>query len=162
MVLDLAEVEPNPARDRVKVRFPIEEPREPEPPSAEHVEKAARLLPRAYRLALLVLDATGCRIGELEAARIDDLDEERRAWLVSRRRRQDAASPLGRAAARPVRGDDGATAAREDRDPESPLSPGVTADRLRTALGRACKIFELQPIRSHGAPTRTSCCRFGT
>jgi len=44
MVLDFAGVAPNPARDGVHVRLPIEEPREPEPPSAEHVEKAAWLL----------------------------------------------------------------------------------------------------------------------
>jgi integrase len=28
---------------------------------------------------------------------------------------------------------------REDRDPEAPLFPGVGADRLRTAIARACK-----------------------
>jgi integrase len=35
-----------------------------------------------YLLGLLVLDATGVRVGELEAARLGDLDEKRRAWLV--------------------------------------------------------------------------------
>jgi hypothetical protein len=34
MVLDLAGVAPNPARDRVQVRRPREEPEEPEPPAA--------------------------------------------------------------------------------------------------------------------------------
>jgi integrase len=29
--------------------------------------------------------------------------------------------------------------AREDRDPGAPLFPGVGADRLRTAIGRACR-----------------------
>jgi integrase len=29
--------------------------------------------------------------------------------------------------------------AREDRDPEAPLFAGVTADRLRMAIGRACR-----------------------
>jgi hypothetical protein len=33
-------------------------------------------------LGVLVLDATGVRVGELEAATIGDLDEERGAWLV--------------------------------------------------------------------------------
>jgi integrase len=28
---------------------------------------------------------------------------------------------------------------REDRDPDAPLLAGVTADRLRTAVGRACR-----------------------
>ena len=35
MVLDFAEISPNPARDRVKVKLPLEEPEEPEPPSAQ-------------------------------------------------------------------------------------------------------------------------------
>jgi integrase len=35
-----------------------------------------------YLLALLVLDATGARVGELEAATQGDLDEHRKAWLV--------------------------------------------------------------------------------
>jgi hypothetical protein len=79
MVLDFAGVSPNPARDRVQVRLPREEPEEPEPPSAEHVEAVAWLLPTPYLVALLVLDATGVRIGELEAAGLGDLDENRRA-----------------------------------------------------------------------------------
>jgi integrase len=29
--------------------------------------------------------------------------------------------------------------AREDRDPDAPLFAGVTADRLRMAIGRACR-----------------------
>ena len=53
MVLDCAGVQPNPARDRVQVRLPRQEPEEPEPPTAEHVEAVARLFPPAYRLALL-------------------------------------------------------------------------------------------------------------
>jgi integrase len=82
MVLDFAGISPNPARDRVQVRLPREEPEEPEPPSAEHVEAVAWLLPTSYLVGLLVLDATGVRIGELEAAKVGDLDENRRAWLV--------------------------------------------------------------------------------
>ena len=139
MVLDFAGVSPNPARDRVQVRLPREEPTEPEPPSAEHVEAAAWLLNPAYLLALLVLDATGARVGELEAARLGDLDEQRRAWLVraavakTRRPRWVELPPdifevlLER------------LPAREDRDPTAPLFAGATADRLRMAIGRACR-----------------------
>jgi hypothetical protein len=82
MVLDFAGISPNPARDRAHVRLPLAEPEEPEPPMAEHVETVARVLTPSYRLALLVLDTTGCRIGELEVARVGDLDEQRKAWLV--------------------------------------------------------------------------------
>ena len=65
-VLDFAGVKDNPARDRVHVRLPREEREEPSPPSAEQIEAVLRLMPRPYALAILVLDATGMRVGELE------------------------------------------------------------------------------------------------
>jgi hypothetical protein len=63
MILDFAGVQPNPARDRVRVKLPHEEKAELAPPTAEHVEAVHRLLAPAYRLPLLLLDATGLRIG---------------------------------------------------------------------------------------------------
>ena len=71
MVLDYAGIDPNPARDRRHVKLPMEEPGEMEPPSAEHVEAVAHFLTIPYLIALLVLDATGARVGELEAATIE-------------------------------------------------------------------------------------------
>jgi integrase len=139
MVLDFAGCSPNPARDRVQVRLPLEEPSEPEPPSAEHVEAVAWLLKPAYLLALLVLDATGARVGELEAARLGDLDESRQAWLVraavakTRRPRWVELPPdLFEALLERL-------PAREDRDPAAALFAGVTADRLRMAILRGCR-----------------------
>ena len=149
MVLDFAGVVPNPARDRVQVRLPREEPREIEPPTAAHVEAAARLLKPAYRLALLVLDSTGCRVGELEAARVGDLDEGRRAWLV---RAAVSKTRTSRWAAMP---DDlfavliEELPAREDRDPDAPLFGGVTADQLRMAIGRSCKLAGVPRFSPH-------------
>ncbi|MBA3366267.1 MAG: hypothetical protein H0U03_10870 [Actinobacteria bacterium] len=67
MALDHARIQPNPARDRLTVKLPREERRHVEPPTAAHVEAVIRLLPRRYRLAPLVLDATGIRVGELDA-----------------------------------------------------------------------------------------------
>ena len=49
MVLDHAGVTPNPARDRVRVRLPLEEPTEPEPPTADTIEAAAPMLTRRAR-----------------------------------------------------------------------------------------------------------------
>lgn len=66
-------------RRDLRVRLPLEEPDEVEPPVADAVEAVAWLLPVDYMLGVLVLDATGCRIGELAAARVGDLDESRRA-----------------------------------------------------------------------------------
>lgn len=138
MVLDFAGVSENAARDK-RVKLPLREPDEVEPPHADHVEAVAWLVAPRYLLALLALDATGARVGELHAATVGDLDEERKAWLVrakvSKTRR-----------ARWVRlPDDLFTAivakhpAREDRDPAAPLVDFGTTDALRVAIGRACR-----------------------
>ena len=66
MIFDYAEITPNPARDRARVRLPREDRVEVNPPTADHVLAVHAALPRRYRLPLLVLDATGMRLGELE------------------------------------------------------------------------------------------------
>jgi integrase len=73
----------NPVRDRMIVKMPREERHQVQPPTAEHVEAAVRLLPSRYRLATLVLDATGMRVGELEALSWGDLDEPRARWRIA-------------------------------------------------------------------------------
>ena len=140
MVLDFAEISPNPARNRTQVKLPLEEPDEMEPPSAEHVERVGHLLKPDYLLGLLALDATGCRVGELEAATIGDLDEDRQGWLV---RKEISKTRRARWVCLP---DDlwealyARLPAHEDRDVSAPLfGAGVTADRLRMAIGRACR-----------------------
>jgi integrase len=140
MVLDHFGVEPNPARDR-RVRLPLEEPEEVEPPAADAVEAVAWLLPVEYMLGVLVLvlDATGARIGELAAAKLGDLDENRKAWLVRakvaktrRARWVELPDDLYRVVVDRL-------PAREDRDLEAPLFAVGSADRLRMAVGRACR-----------------------
>src|SRR5205823_6011797 len=56
----------NPARDKRFVKLPHEQEEEINPPLAEHVLAAFKLMPFRYRLPLLVLDDTGMRISELE------------------------------------------------------------------------------------------------
>jgi len=68
MVLDHVAVRPNPARDR-RVKLRLEEPKEVEPPVADHVEAAAWMLAPSYVLGLLVLDATGARMASWRRAR---------------------------------------------------------------------------------------------
>lgn len=138
MVLDHVGASPNAARDR-RVKLPLEEPEEVEPPVAAHVEAVAWLLPAHYLIGLLVLDATGARIGEIEAARIGDLDESRRAWLVrakiaKTRRARWVELPSDLYSVLVDR-----LPAREDRDPAAPLFPIGSADNLRMAVGRACR-----------------------
>jgi integrase len=92
MIFGYAKVVPNPARDRTTIKLPREDKMELNPPTAEQVLAVHRLLAPAYRLPLLVLDATGMRVGELEALTWGDVDEPRRRWRVSQ-----AVAKIGRA-----------------------------------------------------------------
>jgi integrase len=65
------------------VKLPREVRPEVNPPTADHVAAVYRLLPRDYRLPLLVLDATGMRVGELESITWGDVDDSRSRWRVS-------------------------------------------------------------------------------
>jgi integrase len=133
MILDHEGVSPNPARDKVKVRLPREERPEIVPPTAEHVLAVHELLPSRYRLPLLVLDATGMRLGELEQLAWGDLDEPRQRWRVSR-----VASKTGRArwvGVPPVVFEAVcALVPREDRTPDRHVFQGFGGDRFRTAV----------------------------
>ncbi|MBA2741176.1 MAG: tyrosine-type recombinase/integrase [Actinobacteria bacterium] len=137
MVLDAAGIDPNPARDRLTVKLPRETKAEPQPPTAEHVLAVHRLLAPAYRLPLLVLDATGMRVGELEALTWGDVNETRSRWRISK-----AVAKTGRARyvtmPAPLFAAVLELCPRDDRTPERRVFQGVTADRLRTAIARAC------------------------
>jgi integrase len=146
-VFDFAKVEPNPTRDRT-VKLPRELRPEVNPPSAEHVEAVYHLLPSAYRLPLLVLDATGMRVGELEGLTWDDVDEPKRRWRVSR-----IVAKTGRArwVDVPVEIFEAVCALvpREDRVPARPVFQGFGADRFRTAISRACRAAGVPTFSPH-------------
>jgi integrase len=138
MVLDFAGVTPNPARGK-RVKLPREEPEEVQPPHADHVEAVGWILTVPYLIGLLALDSTGARVGEVAAAKVGDLDENRKAWLV-----RAAVSKTRRARWVQLPTDLFAVVvdrlpAREDRDPDARLFPIRSADRLRMAIGRACR-----------------------
>jgi integrase len=137
MILDHAGLAPNPARDRVKVKLPREEAVEPQPPTRDHIEAVFDLLPTRYRLPLLVLDATGMRLGELEQLTWGDVDELRSRWRIRK-----AASKTG--LARWVQVPPVVFAAvlelvpRDDRTPERRVFQGFGGDRFRTQIARSC------------------------
>jgi integrase len=140
-VLDFAGVKDNPARDRVHVRLPREEREEPTPPSAAQIEAVLPLMPPSYALAVLVLDATGMRVGELEEKGLacGDLDEPHTRWRV---RRAVEKGRRGRWVSLPPDLFASVLATlppREDRDPIRSVFPGLTQERFRTAIARACK-----------------------
>jgi integrase len=134
-VLDHAEVAPNPARG---VELPEKDVEEVRPPSADHIETVLGAVPARHRLALLTLEASGMRVGELERLTWGDVDEDAQRWRVSaartktrRSRWVDVPAPIFEAVLELL--------PREDRDLEARVFTESTADRLRTALARACR-----------------------
>jgi integrase len=125
----------NPARDKLTVKLPREERRHIEPPTAEHVGAVVHLLPTRYRLPPLVLDATGMRIGELEALTWGDVDEPRGRWRIatSKTGRPRWVTPPAVLYAAVLE-----LCPRDDRVPERPVFQGFGADRFRTAITRGC------------------------
>jgi integrase len=146
MILDHAAIQPNPARDRLTVRMPREERRHVQPPTCAHVTAVVRLLPTRYRLPALVLDATGMRIGELEALTWGDVDEARGRWRI-------ATSKTGRPrwVTPPALLYENVLdlVARDDRTPERPVFQGFGADRFRTAVTRACTAAGVPTFSPH-------------
>jgi integrase len=148
MVLDHAGVVPNPARDRVHIRLPRERRPEIAPPAAEHVLAVYSLLPTRYRLPLLVLDATGMRLGEVERLAWGDVDEPRVRWRVSQ-----AVSKTGRG--RWVHVPPAIFEAvlelvpRDDRTHERRVFQGFGGDRFRTAIARACTAAGVPAFSPH-------------
>jgi integrase len=147
MILDHHGVQPNPARDP-RVKLPREDRRELNPPTAEHVLAVHRLLPRLYRLPLLVLDATGMRVGELEQLTWGDVDERRGRWRIASAVAKTGAARWVEPPAQ-VFAAVAALVPRDDRVPERPVFGGFGADRFRTALTRACTAAGVPTFSPH-------------
>jgi integrase len=147
-VLDDHGIDPNPARSR-RVRLPHEEAPEITPPLATHVEAVYGLLARPYRLPLLWLDWSGARVASVDLLTVGDYDErDRRVRLraSTTKTRQalwvELCDPLADAL-------EATLPPREDRDPTAPLFPGASADRLRTAIARACRAAGVPTFSPH-------------
>jgi integrase len=147
MVLDFAGVVPNPVRGKT-VKLPREERPEFNPPTAEPVLAVQGILAPRDRLPLLVLDSTGMRVGELEQLTWGDVDEPRGRWRVSQ-----AVSKTGRArwvpVPEPLFSAVLALVPRDDRVGATPVFAGLTADRLRTAIARACTAAGVPSFSPH-------------
>lgn len=106
------------------------------------------VLPASYKLPLLVLDATGMRLGELEGLTWGDVDEQRGRWRVSQavsktsRARWVQVQPIVFEAVCGLE-------AREDRTPGRRVFLGFGGDRFRTAVTRACTAAGVPAFSPH-------------
>ena len=116
-----------------------------------HVEAVYRLLPRRYRLPLLWLDWSGARVGRARPAHVGDYDEPRAPCPAARGDDEDAAARSGSSCRRRARRRDRARPCRRARTatPSAPLFAGVGADRVRTAIARACTAAGVPPFSPH-------------
>ena len=145
-VLDYAGVEPNPARNR-RIRLPRMVTDEPEPPTAEHVERILSAVGPKWRLLLVVVEQSGVRVGEAVALRWADVDAAgsrlrlpRSATKRDRARWVDLPGWLMDAIEE--------TCPLEDRLPDRRVFPGVTEDSVGKAMGRACKSRQDAPLHA--------------
>jgi integrase len=134
--------------EKDEIRLPRGDTERIVPPGAEHIEAVLHVLAARYRLPLLVLDATGMRLGELEKLAWGEVDEGRGRWLVT-------AAKSKTNAARWVNVHPAVFAAvvdlvpREDRTPDRPVFQGFGGDRFRTALTRACTAAGVPAFSPH-------------
>jgi integrase len=149
MVLDYSRVSPNPARDRVDVKLPREEPDEVNPPPAADLEAVYHLLPRQHRLPFLFLDWSGARVSAIDKTLVGDYDESRR------RVRLRAATTKSRRALwidlPPVLADaiEAQIGPREDRDLDARLFAESGSNAVRTSIGKACRALGIPLFSPH-------------
>jgi integrase len=138
-VLDFGGIEPNPARDTKTVKLPREEPEEPNPPTADHIERVYRLLASQHRLPVLWLDWSGARVASVDKLVVGDYDEQRRrvrARAATTKTRRPLWIELHPVLANAI---ERTLPPRDDRDLAAPLFPGTNSDALRTAIAKACR-----------------------
>lgn len=147
MVMDFAEIIPNPVRDK-RVKLPQEDRAQVTPPTADHVLSVLGAIPDRYRLPTLALDATGMRVNELQALTWGDVDEPAGRWRVTAATAKTNTArwvPVAHDVFRAV----AALVPREDRDLTAQLFAGFGADKFRTALTRACRATGVPTFSPH-------------
>ena len=133
-VLDEADIEPNPLRDK-RVRLPHEEDEEIVPPEAEHVRPSTARSRRC--IACRSSGSTGAARASPPSTSCSSATTTSRARASgSARRSEDATRPLGRPAGRARRGALGLARSARGSRPGRTAIPASGADALRTSIGR--------------------------
>jgi integrase len=145
-VLDFADCDPNPARDR-RVKLPRPEETLPNPPTAAEVAAIIDNTPRRWRLAIRVLEQTGMRVGEMAALEWGDVD---RAELRLRIRTGKTSAarrwvPVPEWLMEEIE----ATCPPDDRTATRRLFPGAGRQKLGNAMRNACKAAGIAAYSPH-------------
>ncbi len=145
-VLDFAEVEPNPARDK-RVKLPRVESPEIEPPSGEQVEAILAHVPMRRRLRLRVLEQTGKRVGELAELEWRDVDVAGSRFRI--RGGKTAAARRWVAVPAWLMVEIQETCPPDDRTPERRVFPGLTPGGASSLITRACRAAGIPQFSPH-------------
>jgi integrase len=146
LILDFAEIEPNPARDK-RVKLPKIVPSVVEPPSAEQVEAIVANAPRSRRLALRVLEQTGMRVGELSQLEWRDVDVAGSRFRIRNGKTASARRWVALPAWLMVEIQE--TCPPDDRTPERRVFPGFTPDVAGNVMWRSCKAAGIPQFSPH-------------
>jgi integrase len=136
LVLDFAEVEPNPARDK-RVKLPEIEAEEINPPTARQFLAVLDKLTKRWVLPLIVLEQSGMRSGEAASLTWGDVDVAENRFRLARAHTKTRK-------ARWVQVPDwlmdeiAATCPLEDRTAERKVFAGYSRHAARNAVARAC------------------------
>jgi integrase len=147
LVLDYAEVEPNPARDK-RVKLPALEPEQINPPTAKQFLAVLDKVSARWVLPLIVLEQVGMRSNEAATLSWGDVDV-----AESRFRLQAARTKTRRARWVQVPAwlmeAIAATCPLEDRTAESKVFTGYTRHAARNAVARACRAAGVPHFHPH-------------
>jgi integrase len=146
LVLDFAELDPNPARDR-RVKLPRPEETVPNPPTAAEVATIVANAPRRWRLAIRVLEQTGMRVGELAALDWGDVDRAERRLRI--RGGKTNAARRWVAVSEWLMEEIEATCPPDDRTATRRVFPGAGKDTIGNAMRNACKTASLATYSPH-------------
>jgi integrase len=135
VLLDFANVDPNPARDR-RVRLPAVVTEEPNPPTAKQLLAILDKLPARWVLPLVVLEQTGMRIGEAVRLTWGDVDVAESRFRLPRRSTK-TKRPRWVQVPRWLMDELEQLCPLEDRTAERRLFQ-ITGDGCKNAMTRAC------------------------
>jgi integrase len=145
-VLDFADVDPNPARDR-RVKLPRADASIPSPPSASEVAAIVSNAPEKWRLAIRVLEQTGLRVGELGVIDWGDVDRANLRLRIrtgkTKAARRWVGVPLW------LMEEIERTCPPDDRTSERRVFPGANRMAVGSAMRRACKVAGIASYSPH-------------
>jgi integrase len=147
LLLDFAGTDPNPARDR-RVKLPRLVVEEPTPPSAKQFLAILEHVHPRWRLALVVMEQTAMRVGEVHGLAWGDVD-----LAENRFRLAGGKTKTRRARWVQVPGwlmdEIAATCPFDDRAPERRVFAGFTDAGARQAMTSACRLAGIPSFSPH-------------